>query len=856
MSFKQTAVLDQVFERAQSLAERQGYAQLTLDHLFWAILDRDHSHAIYLLRRTLQAWELSPMKQRVERELERKAHWLKKGRITSSAPASEKRRNLLLRMSAEVEKHRPPLLNTAHLLMVILRDRRSFGSRLLASRHVRPFVVQEVMADLPPNEDYYEEMRALDEWNSVSKSDRLRQTLDSLRNENPSLSHETSSVKEGAFPSSGEKPAGLSAFGTDLTRAAAEGRLDPVVGREEEIERMVQILGRRKKNNPVLIGEPGVGKSAIVEGLALRIAQRQVPPALYHKRIFSLDLSSLVAGTKYRGQFEERINALVRELSRSKQTILFIDEIHMLVGAGSTQGSLDAANMLKPALARGEIQCIGATTLTEYRQYIEADGALERRFQQILVDPLTADETLEMLRRIKKHYEEHHGVHYTEEALKSCVQLTERYVTGRFFPDKAIDVLDEAGSRAHCQAVGRQYFLSEESRQRSDSSGLLFSKEVESHSTTSLLPEERTHVASKPIKELCDGIRFREADHAVVDARQIREVVSVMTGIPSAQLSQDEKARLKGLYDYFSSVVVGQEEAVRKVTRALQRSRVGLKDPDRPIGVFMFVGPTGVGKTYMAKQLARHFFDSEEALVRVDMSEYAEKHNVSRLVGSPPGYVGYGEGGQLTERVRRRPYCVLLFDEIEKAHPEVFNLMLQIFDEGCLTDGLGQKVDFRHTIIIMTSNVGSREAQRRRHSVGYETRYAERRAEQDREEIYRRNLEQVFAPEFINRIDDVVVFNSLGEKDIRKIVELEFSRLARRVDELGYTIQASEKAKTWLVGKGYEPTYGVRSLKRTLLDWVEEPLAEMIVDGRVNSGDVIDVGCWDDTIRLQVKQSA
>ena len=856
MSFKQTAVLDQVFERAQSLAERQGYAQLTLDHLFWAILDRDHSHAIYLLRRTLQAWELSPMKQRVGHELERKAHWLRKDQIASSVTASEKRRNLLLRMSAEVEKHRPPLLNTAHLLMVILRDRRSLGSRLLASRHVRPFVVQEFMADLPPNEDYYEEMRALDEWTPVSKSDRLRQTGESLRNENTLLIHDASLATEATPSSSREESEGLSAFGTDLTRAAAEGRLDPVVGREEEIERMIQILGRRKKNNPVLIGEPGVGKSAIVEGLALRIARRQVPPALCHKRIFSLDLSSLVAGTKYRGQFEERINALVRDLSRSKRTILFIDEIHMLVGAGSTQGSLDAANMLKPALARGEIQCIGATTLTEYRQYIESDGALERRFQQILVDPLTADETLEMLQRIKSHYEEHHGVRYTEEALKSCVQLTERYVTGRFFPDKAIDVLDEAGSRAHCQAVGRQYFLSAGGEQSSNSAGVFDPKGVESFSTTSLFPENGPDVTAMQVQELLDDIRLRKTDPAVVDVRQIQEVVSVMTGIPSAQLSQDERSRLKGLYDYFSSVLVGQEEAVRKVTRALQRGRVGLKDPDRPIGVFMFVGPTGVGKTYMAKQLARHFFDSEEALVRVDMSEYAEKHNVSRLIGSPPGYVGYGEGGQLTERVRRRPYCVLLFDEIEKAHPEVFNLMLQIFDEGCLTDGLGQKVDFRHTIIIMTSNVGSREAQRRRHGVGYETRYSEQRAEQGREEIYRRNLEQVFAPEFINRIDDIVVFHSLREQDIREIVELEFSRLARRVDELGYTIQASEKAKTWLVGKGYEPTYGVRSLKRILLDWVEEPLAEMIVDGRVNDGDVIDVGCWDDTIRLQVKQSA
>ena len=857
MSFKQTKVLDNVFERAQSLAEQQGYAQLTLDHLFWAILDRDHSHAALLLRRVLKDWELSQIKQRLERELERKASRLETVLSDRTLRLHPEEVDLRLRMSAEVDKDRPPLLNTAHLLMVVLRDRRAFASRLLALYHLGPLAWKEMMADLPPNEDYYEEMRALDELSRRSASFRIPSVPDSSSSDILSSEHLPSVPALSSKPVQEEEEM-LSQFGIDLTREAAEGRLDPVIGREDEIERMIQILGRRKKNNPVLIGEPGVGKTAVVEGLALRIVQRQVPPALYHKRVFALDLSALVAGTKYRGQFEERINALIRELTRTKQIILFIDEIHTLVGAGSTQGSLDAANILKPALARASLQCIGATTLAEYRQYIESDGALDRRFQQIVVDPLTASETLDLLRRIKHRYEEHHGVQYTEAALKSCVQLTERYMSDRFFPDKAIDVLDEAGSRAHFQAVGRSKIrrarLSFPRDERG--AGTIHAEKSRKGSYAWTSDRGKDVRADMFRNELEDGgTKHRECGD-IVDAWQIQEVVASMTGIPSMQLSRNEKERLKNLYRHFSSVVIGQDEAVRKVTRALQRSRIGLKDPGRPMGVFMFVGPTGVGKTHMAKQLACHFFDSEEALVRVDMSEYAEKHNVSRLIGAPPGYVGYGEGGQLTEKVRRKPYCVLLFDEIEKAHPEIFNLMLQLFDEGYLTDGLGRKVDFRHTIIIMTSNVGSREAQSRRRSVGYGTRHAELHAGQRRESIYRRSLEQTFAPEFINRIDDIVVFNSLGPRDIQAIVELELKRLARRLDEMGYAMRTSRKAKEWLGGKGYEPSYGVRSLKRTLLDWVEEPLAEMIVDGRLNDGDVIDVGCHDDEICLRVRQSA
>ena len=578
-----------------------------------------------------------------------------------------------------------------------------------------------------------------------------------------------------------EPRAMLDKFGQNLTQMAREGRIDPVIGREQEIERVVQILSRRKKNNPILIGEAGVGKSAIVEGLALRMAAGDVPHTIADKELYSLDVSALVAGTKFRGEFEERMQQLLDELRRDDRTIIFIDEIHTIVGAGSSQGSLDTANILKPALSRGELQTIGATTLDEYRNNIERDSALERRFQRVTVEPTTAAQTLEILRSIAPDYERHHRVRYTDEALCACVALTDRYVTDRHFPDKAIDVMDEAGSRA------------------------------------------------------------RIAEAVEITASDIAAVITSMTGIPAERISGGEMERLRGLRDYLSSRVIGQQEAVDRVTNAIIRSRAGLKDENRPAGVFMFVGPTGVGKTLLAKELSRWLFDDRRGLVRIDMSEYGEKHNVARLIGSPPGYVGYGEGGQLTETVRRRPYSVVLFDEIEKAHSDVFNAMLQIFDEGRLTDGEGRVVDFRNTVIIMTSNVGSRAVAQRPVHVGYTTQSKEAIVEAAPHDEYRRALESTFAPEFLNRVDDVVIFRTLEQEDVERIVNLELQSVLTRAGRMGYRVEVSPEALRALARRGYESRYGVRSLKRTLAEEVEQPLSALIVGGELREGGCVNI---------------
>ena len=612
------------------------------------------------------------------------------------------------------------------------------------------------------------------------------------------LSHAAAAVRD-AVPM-------LDKFGQNLTQMAREGRIDPVIGREQEIERVVQILSRRKKNNPILIGEAGVGKSAIVEGLALRMAAGDVPHTIAGKELYSLDVSSLVAGTKFRGEFEERMQQLLDELRRSDRTIIFIDEIHTIVGAGSSQGSLDTANILKPVLSRGELQTIGATTLDEYRNNIERDSALERRFQRVLVEPTTAAQTLDILRSIAPDYELHHRVHYSDEALQACVALTDRYVTDRHFPDKAIDAMDEAGSRARIAAAQR------------------------------------------------DAGGGAEETTAEVGAGQIAAVITSMTGIPVERISGGEMERLRGLRDYLASRVIGQDEAVGRVSNAILRSRAGLCDQNRPAGVFMFVGPTGVGKTLLAKELLRWLFDDRRGLVRIDMSEYGEKHNVARLIGSPPGYVGYGEGGQLTEAVRHQPYSVVLFDEIEKAHPDIFNAMLQIFDEGRLTDGEGRVVDFRNTVIIMTSNVGSRAAAQRPVHVGYTTHSKEAIAEAAPCDEYRRALEATFAPEFLNRVDDVVIFRTLGMTEIERIVSLELESILARAGRLGYSVEVSAGALGELARRGYESRYGVRSLKRTLAEEIEQPLAAMIVEGRLTDGGrvTIETSGDDNAITLRV----
>ena len=643
----------------------------------------------------------------------------------------------------------------------------------------------------------------------------------------------------------------LDNFGTDITRAAMENRLDPVVGREKEIERIAQILSRRKKNNPVLIGDPGVGKSAIVDGLALRIVQKKVSRALFDKRIISLDMASIVAGTKYRGQFEERIKAILNELSKNPNIILFIDEIHTIVGAGGATGSLDAANMLKPALARGEIQCIGATTLDEYRKNIEKDGALERRFQKVIVDPTTPEETLQILMNIKERYEDHHNVRYTDKALEACVKLTDRYISDRTFPDKAIDALDEAGARVHISNI----VIPKVIEQLEDEL-----KEVERQKTEAVKAQKYELAASYRDKQrqLLLALEAEEErwqkeikeKPEIVDEEKVAEVVAMISGVPVQRIAQAEGERLVEMKDVLKKQVIGQDEAVEKVVKAIQRNRVGLKDPNKPIGSFMFLGPTGVGKTHLAKKLAEYLFDSQENLIRVDMSEYMEKFNVSRLVGAPPGYVGYEEGGLLTEKVRRRPYSVVLLDEIEKAHPDVFNILLQILDEGHVTDSLGRKIDFKNTIIIMTSNIGTRQLKDFGRGIGFRAGAGDVPDSEYSRSIIQKALNKAFAPEFLNRVDDIVMFDQLSRESLYKIIDLELNGLYKRVKELGYNVIVTDSAKEFISDKGYDVQFGARPLKRAIQKYIEDEMAEMIIRTGLQEGETIVVDFDNATQRI------
>ncbi|MDB4999613.1 MAG: clpC, partial [Mucilaginibacter sp.] len=645
----------------------------------------------------------------------------------------------------------------------------------------------------------------------------------------------------------------LDNFGRDLTKAAEEGKLDPIVGREKEIERVSQILSRRKKNNPILIGEPGVGKSAIAEGLALRIVQRKVSRVLFNKRVVTLDLASLVAGTKYRGQFEERMKAVMNELEKSPDVILFIDEIHTIVGAGGASGSLDASNMFKPALARGEIQCIGATTLDEYRQYIEKDGALDRRFQKVMVEPATPDETVEILNRIKEKYEEHHGVTYTEEAINACVALTTRYITDRFLPDKAIDALDESGSRVHLTNIHvPQEILDIE--QKIELIKIEKNKVVRSqkYEEAAKLRDTEKHLLEELDQAKIAWEAETKSKRYTVTEDNVAEVVSMMTGIPVQRVGQADSVKLLAMGETIGTKIIGQEEAIKKLTRAIQRTRAGLKDPKKPIGSFIFLGPTGVGKTELAKELARFMFDTEDALIQIDMSEYMEKFAVSRLVGAPPGYVGYEEGGQLTEKVRRKPYAVVLLDEIEKAHPDVFNILLQVLDEGQLTDSLGRKVDFRNTIIIMTSNIGARQLKDFGQGVGFSTNAKTTQADAHSRGVIENALKRAFAPEFLNRIDDVIVFNSLGKEEIFKIIDIELGFLFGRVNSLGYKIELTEAAKEFIAEKGYDSQFGARPLKRAIQKYLEDPIAEEILKGELTDGDTLMVDFDKETNEIKV----
>ncbi|OSY87645.1 Clp protease ClpC [Tenacibaculum holothuriorum] len=739
----------------------------------------------------------------------------------------------------EAKLYQSSSIDTAHLLLCILRNENDPTTKLL----------QKYDVDYDQAKALYKELHIGDYDTS---NDPIAQT--------PS-DDDFSEEKSNPY---GQQPKGKQAkksktpvldnFGRDLTALAEGGKLDPVVGRLEEIERVSQILSRRKKNNPMLIGEPGVGKSAIAEGLALRIVNRKVSRILFDKRIVSLDLASLVAGTKYRGQFEERMKALMNELEKNDDIILFIDEIHTIVGAGGATGSLDASNMLKPALARGEIQCIGATTLDEYRTNIEKDGALERRFQKVIVNPTTVEETVQILHNIKGKYEAHHNVEFTDEAIEACVKLTNRYMTDRFLPDKAIDALDEAGSRIHItNIVVPQQILELEARLEEIRDRKSKAVSGQKYEEAAKLRDDEKNIETALESAQQQWEEDSKLHREIVTEDNVAEVVSMMTGIPVNRVAEAESNRLAELPKLIKGKVIGQDEAVTKVVKAIQRNRVGLKDPNKPIGSFIFLGSTGVGKTQLAKVLARELFDSDDSLIRIDMSEYMEKFAISRLIGAPPGYVGYEEGGQLTEKVRRKPYSVVLLDEIEKAHPDVFNMLLQVLDDGHITDSLGRKIDFRNTIIIMTSNIGVRKLKDFGGGVGFGTSSKKEQEDAHAKSIIEGALKKSFAPEFLNRIDDVIIFNSLEREDIHKIIDIELDKLLHRIADLGYNLNLSEKAKDYIADKGYDKQYGARPLKRAIQKYIEDALAEEIVNSKLDEGDSIFMDLDESSKKLIIK---
>jgi ATP-dependent Clp protease ATP-binding subunit ClpC len=805
------------FSREEAL--RLGHDYIGTEHLLLGLIREGEGMAIRIIKSI--GINLADMRLSIEnavRSVAGSPHNL------VNLPLTKQAEKVLKITYLEAKLFKSDVIGTEHLLLSILKDEDNIATQILNQHGINYEIVKEEL--------------------EIFKND-----IKSEAPQNPSEDDPYSKEEEGggfgAQKKGGDaksKTPVLDNFGRDLTRAADDGKLDPIVGREKEIERVSQILSRRKKNNPILIGEPGVGKSAIAEGLALRIVQRKVSRVLFNKRIVTLDLASLVAGTKYRGQFEERMKAVMNELEKSPDVILFIDEIHTIIGAGGASGSLDASNMFKPALARGEIQCIGATTLDEYRQYIEKDGALDRRFQKVLVDPTSPEETVEILNNIKERYEEHHNVNYTSDAIKACVSLTSRYITDRFLPDKAIDALDEAGSRVHITNIHVPKTIL-------DVEGKIQDIKVEKNKVVRSQKYEeaaRLRDMEKQLLEQLDQAKKaweEETKHQryTVNEENVAEVVAMMTGIPVHRIAQAESARLLHMYEEMKGKVIGQDEAIKKVVKAIQRNRAGLKDPNKPIGTFIFLGPTGVGKTELAKTLSRYLFDTEEALVRIDMSEYMEKFAVSRLIGAPPGYVGYEEGGQLTEKIRRKPYAVVLLDEIEKAHPDVYNLLLQVFDDGQLTDSLGRKVDFKNTIVIMTSNIGSRQLKDFGQGVGFTTTARQAASDEHAKGVIESALKKAFAPEFLNRIDDVIVFNSLTKEDIHKIIDIELAHLYKRVEGLGYKLKLTDEAKDLLADRGYDVNFGARPLKRAIQKYVEDPLAEEIIKSQLAEGDQIEV---------------
>lgn len=763
---------------------------------------------------------------------------------------SEEASKILTLSKLEAKLMNNEKVDTPHILLAIMRDNQNNAYKILDKNDVTyEKIIDRLKQEEAPfdgldfNDDEEEEgigrRGNADKSNDGFGSSANRQTTQTEQKQ-----------AEGGTPY-------LDNYGIDLTKAAESGKLDPVVGREKEIERIAQILSRRKKNNPILIGEPGVGKSAIAEGLALRIVEKRVSRALFGKRIVSLDMTAVVAGTKYRGQFEERIRAILTEVKKHPDVILFIDEIHTIVGAGSAAGSMDAANMLKPALARGEIQCIGATTLDEYRKNIEKDGALERRFQKVLVEPTSPEETLQILRNIKDKYEEHHNVTYTDEALEACVRLTDRYVTDRYFPDKAIDAMDEAGSRIHLthisvpREIEEQERLIEEAQQHKNEAIRLQNFELAASF------RDRENQYTEQLERLKNEWKEKLKDNReTVDAPQIEEVVSMISGVPVQRMAQAEGVRLKGMKQALLSKVIGQDKAVETLVRSIQRSRVGLKDPNKPIGTFLFLGPTGVGKTHLAKELAKNMFGTTDAIIRIDMSEYMEKFTVSRLVGAPPGYVGYEEGGQLTEKVRRHPYSIVLLDEIEKAHSDVFNMLLQVMDEGRLTDSLGRTVDFKNTIIIMTSNIGTRQLKEFGKGIGFTAQTGENEKEHANS-VIRKALNKSFAPEFINRLDEIVTFDQLDIASLEKIIDIELAGLYKRIEGCGYHLLLDQEAKRFVAEKGYDVQFGARPLKRSIQNHLEDGLAELIINEEPQTGDTLHVymNAQGDGVEMKVEKA-
>ncbi len=804
------------FSREEAL--RLGHDYIGAEHLLLGLIREGDGMAIKILK------SLSVDMSKLRRSIEDAVRGTSSVTVNlGNIPLTKQAEKVLKITYLEAKIFKSDLIGTEHLLLSILRDDDNIASQILLQYSVTYEIFKQ---EVEVNKNGFRD--------EVQGSTSSSNDDDFQEEDNFSAPKKVSDIKS--------KTPVLDNFGRDLTKAAEDGKLDPIVGREKEIERVSQILSRRKKNNPILIGEPGVGKSAIAEGLALRIVQRKVSRVLFNKRVVTLDLASLVAGTKYRGQFEERMKAVMNELEKSTDVILFIDEIHTIVGAGGASGSLDASNMFKPALARGEIQCIGATTLDEYRQYIEKDGALDRRFQKVMIEPATPDETIEILNRIKEKYEDHHGVTYTNEAINACVALTTRYITDRFLPDKAIDALDEAGSRVHLTNIHVPENIIE-IENKIEEIKLEKNKVVKSqkYEEAAKLRDTEKNLLAELDQAKAAWESETKTKRYEVSEDSVAEVVSMMTGIPLQRVGQTDSLKLLNMYDTVATKIIGQDEAIKKLTKAIQRTRAGLKDPKKPIGSFIFLGPTGVGKTELAKELARFMFDSDDSLIQIDMSEYMEKFAVSRLVGAPPGYVGYEEGGQLTEKVRRKPYAVILLDEIEKAHPDVFNILLQVLDEGQLTDSLGRKVDFRNTIIIMTSNIGARQLKDFGQGVGFSTSAKSNQTDTHSKSVIENALKRAFAPEFLNRVDDVVVFNSLGKEEIFKIIAIELKSLFGRVHNLGYEVVLSENAKEFIAEKGFDSNFGARPLKRAIQKYLEDPIAEEILKGEIANGDTLEI---------------